>query len=401
MTGTRPAVHQVLATLGYGDAIGHEVLGIQRVLRAAGYESDIFVETADPRLESLTRHYRELVDATHPDNLLLHHFSIGSRASRTAYALPDRMALIYHNITPPEFFAGVHKTLARQCFRGRRELHAYADRCDMALGDSEFNRQDLVELGFPRTDVLPVVPDLAHLDNPADWMVVRQFDDDWTNILFVGRVIANKKIEDVIRSFHAYHTKFNSRSRLIIAGVFSLFERYFAGLTHLVQTLGLEHVHFAGHVSDAELIAYYEVADLFLCASEHEGFCVPLIESFYKQVPVLAYAATAIPATMDGGGVLYHTKDPLHVAALMDAVLSNPDLQDAIIDAQLGAVERLQAKDFDGTLLRFVEQILASPRQGSAHVSYDFWHQFDALERLQETRMFRPSAYMALPEEPT
>ena len=400
MTTTRPAVHQVLATLGYGDAIGHEVLGIQRVLRAAGYESDIFVETADPRLESLTRHYRELVDATHPDNLLLHHFSIGSRASRTAYALPDRMALIYHNITPPEFFAGVHKTLARQCFRGRRELHAYADRCDMALGDSEFNRQDLVDLGFPRTDVLPVVPDLAHLDNPADWMVVRQFDDDWTNILFVGRVIANKKIEDVIRSFHAYHTKFNPRSRLIIAGVFNLFERYFAGLTHLVRTLGLEHVHFAGHVSDAELIAYYEVADLFLCASEHEGFCVPLIESFYKQVPVLAYAATAIPATMDGGGVLYHTKDPLHVAALMDAVLSDPDLQDAIVDAQLDAVDRLQAKDFDGTLLRFVEQILASPRRGSAHVSYDFWHQFDALEQLQETRMFRPSAYMALPEEP-
>ena len=400
MTTTRPAVHQVLATLGYGDAIGHEVLGIQRVLRAAGYESDIFVETADPRLESLTRHYRELVDATHPDNLLLHHFSIGSRASRTAYALPDRMALIYHNITPPEFFAGVHKTLARQCFRGRRELHAYADRCDMALGDSEFNRQDLVDLGFPRTDVLPVVPDLAHLDNPADWMVVRQFDDDWTNILFVGRVIANKKIEDVIRSFHAYHTRFNPRSRLIIAGVFNLFERYFAGLTHLVRTLGLEHVHFAGHVSDAELIAYYEVADLFLCASEHEGFCVPLIESFYKQVPVLAYAATAIPATMDGGGVLYHTKDPLHVAALMDAVLSNPDLQDAIVDAKLDAVDRLQAKDFDGTLLRFVEQILASPRRGAAHVSYDFWHQFDALEQLQETRMFRPSAYMALPEEP-
>ena len=142
-------IHQVLATLGYGDAIGHEVLGIQRVLRAAGYESEIFVETADHRLEPLTRDYRELVDASHPDNLLLHHFSLGSKASRTAFALPDRMALIYHNITPPEYFVGVHRTLARQCFRGRRELRAYADRCDLALGDSEFNRQDLEALGFP------------------------------------------------------------------------------------------------------------------------------------------------------------------------------------------------------------------------------------------------------------
>ena len=120
----RPAVHQVLATLGYGDAIGHEVLAVQRVLRRAGFESDIFVETADRRLEPLTRDYRELIDATHADNLLIHHFSIGSKASRTAFALPDRMALIYHNITPPEYFVGVHRTLAQQCYRGRRELQA-------------------------------------------------------------------------------------------------------------------------------------------------------------------------------------------------------------------------------------------------------------------------------------
>ena len=218
MSASRPAVHQVLATLGYGDAIGHEVLGIQRALRSAGYCSDIFVETVDPRLESLTRDYRELVDASQADNLLLHHFSIGSKASRTAYALPDRMALIYHNITPPEYFAAVHRTLARQCFRGRREIHAYIDRCDLALGDSEFNRQDLESLGFPRTDVLPVVPDLSHLNDPADWFVARQFDDDWTNILFVGRVIGNKKIEDLIRFFHAYQA-FNSRSRLLISAI--------------------------------------------------------------------------------------------------------------------------------------------------------------------------------------
>jgi glycosyltransferase involved in cell wall biosynthesis len=347
----------------------------------------------------LTRDYRELVDASRAENLLLHHFSIGSKASRTAYALPDRMALIYHNITPPEYFAAVHRTLARQCFRGRREIHAYVSRCDLALGDSEFNRQDLELLGFKRTDVLPVVPDLAHLDRAADWFVAKQFDDEWTNVVFVGRVIANKKIEDLIRSFHAYHTRFNPRSRLLIVGVFSVFERYFAALTHLVEELGLANVHFVGHVSDAELIAYYEVADLFLCASEHEGFCVPIVEAFYKQVPVLAYAATAVPSTMDGAGVLYDDKTPLHVASLMDAVLTNSDLQDAIVEGQLQAVGRLQAKDFDGTLRRFVEALLASPRQGEAHVAFDFWHQFDAFEALEEIRQVRPSAFKALPEE--
>ena len=392
-----PAVHQVLATLGYGDAIGHEVLGIQQVLREAGYASDIFVETADRRLEPLTRDYRELVDASHPDNLLLHHFSIGSKASRIAYAIPDRMALIYHNITPPEYFVGIHRPLARQCFRGRRELRAYASRCDLALGDSEFNRADLEGLGFPRTGVLPVVPDFSHLDAAPNRFVADAFDDDWTNILFVGRVIANKKIEDVIRFFHAYQRLFNPRSRLLLVGAFTMFERYWAGLHHLIAELGTSHVHFAGHVTDEELVAYYEVADLFLCASEHEGFCVPIVEAFYQELPVLAYAAAAVPDTMDGAGVLYTSKDPASVAALMEGILSDTALQDRIVEQQRTAVARMVSPDFPGTLLSFVEGVLRAPRQGAPHVTFDFWDQFDAAEELEELRQYRPSIYHALP----
>ena len=145
-----PRVHQVLATLGYGDAIGHEVLGIQRVLRAAGYVSEIFVETADPRLEAQTVDYRDLVGNVTANDVLIHHFSIGSHASRTAYALPGHMVLVYHNITPPEYFVGIHKELVKLCFRGRRELTAYIDRCDLALGDSEYNRRGARGARVPR-----------------------------------------------------------------------------------------------------------------------------------------------------------------------------------------------------------------------------------------------------------
>jgi L-malate glycosyltransferase len=394
------SVHQVLATLGYGDAIGHEVLGIQRVLRGAGYQSEIFVETADYRLEPQTRDYRELVDSSDRDNLLLHHFSLGSKASRTAFALPDRMALIYHNITPPEYFVGVHRMLARQCFRGRRELQAYADRSDLALGDSEFNRQDLEALGFPRTAVLPVVPDFSHLDRQPNMLVAGGFDDEWTNVLFVGRIIPNKKIEDVIRCFHAYRTFFNPRSRLLLVGAQSGFERYVASLHQLAATLGAADIHFVGHVSDEELVAFYDVADVFLCASEHEGFCVPIVEAFYKQVPVVAYAATAVPSTMDGAGVLFQDKDPMHVAGLIDAVASSPALLDAIVDGQLAAVERLLATDFAGTLLDFVNRILSCPRAAPPRVAFDFWEQFDAALRLEELRLYRPAIYKALPEAP-
>ena len=394
---SRGRVHQVLATLGYGDAIGHEVLGIQRVLHRAGFESEIFVETADRRLEHLTTDYREMVGATAPDDVLIHHFSIGSRASRTAYALPGRMALVYHNITPPEYFLGVHKDLVKLCFRGRRELTAYIPRCELALGDSEYNRAELGALGFPATAVLPVVPGFAHLDVAPNRMTAAAFDDGWTNILFVGRVIPNKKLEDVIRTFHVYRTRHNPRSRLLLVGSYSGFEKYLAMLHSLIARLGTPDVHFLGHVSNEELTALYDVADLFLCASEHEGFCVPLIESFYKQVPVLAFAATAVPATMDGGGVLYHTKDPQEVARLMAAILDDADVEDAIVGSQDAALERLRRRDFAGTLLGFVDRLLAAPPRPAPEVPYDFWPMFDQAERLEELRQFRPAIYRALP----
>jgi glycosyltransferase involved in cell wall biosynthesis len=390
------AVHQVLATLGYGDAIGHEVLGIQRVLRAAGCDSEIFVETADPRLEQLTYDYRDLVDASRPDNLLLHHFSIGSRASRVAFALPDRMALIYHNITPPQYFVGVHDALVELCWKGRRELGAYVERCDLALGDSEFNRAELAAIGFPRTGVLPVVPDFSHLDVTPDFHVAAAFDDEWTNLLFVGRVIPNKRIEDLIRIFHAYKTRINPRSRLLLVGSYGGFEKYLALLQGMMAELGTSDVHFAGHVSDEELAAYYQVADLFLCASEHEGFCVPLVEAFHMRVPVVAYAASAVPATLDGGGVLYEDRDPHRVALLVDALLSDRALHDRVLNAQDASLARLLARDFRGTLLGFVDQIARSPRVAAPKVTFDFWDQLAAYERLEDLRMFRPGIYKAL-----
>jgi glycosyltransferase involved in cell wall biosynthesis len=398
--GGRPRVHQVLATLGYGDAIGHEVLGIQRVLQRAGYDSEIFVETADPRLEHLTVDYRDLVRAVSPADLLIHHFSIGSRASRTAYALPGRMALVYHNITPPEYFIGVHKDLVKLCFRGRRELTAYTGRCELALGDSEYNRQELEALGFRSTGVLPVVPGFEHLDGTPDHILAAGFDDGWTNVVFVGRVIPNKKFEDVIGAFHAYRTRHNPRSRLLLIGSYSGFERYLAMLQALIARLGTPDVHFLGHVSNEEPTALYDVADLFLCASEHEGFCVPIIEAFYKRVPVLAYAATAVPATMDGGGVLYDTKDAFEIARLMEAVLDDTRIEAAVLQSQDAALQRLRGRDFDATLLRFVDAALAAPPRDAPEVAWDFWQQFDQFERLEELRQFRPALYRALPIDP-
>ena len=397
----KPEVHQVLATLSYGDAIGNEVLAIQRVLCEAGFRSEIFVGTADARLEHLTRDYRDLPAFSRPDHVLIHHFSLGSRASRIAFALPDRMVLVYHNVTPPEYFVDIHPLLVRECYRGRRELSAYAKRCDLGLGDSEFNRQELVEMGFPDTGVLPVVPGFAHLDVPPDRRLLGEFDDELTNVVFVGRLVPNKRIDDVIRIFAAYQRFFNPRSRLLIVGSQAGFERYYTLLQSLVARLGVQRVHMLGHVTNNELAACYDMADAFLCASEHEGFCVPLVEAFWKGVPVLAYAAAAVPATMDGAGVLFTTKDPYEVASLLNEVASNAPLREAIVDAQDQALARLMAHDFRGTLLGFVERFLSSPPRARHLVSEDFWEQVDATERYEELLAYRPALGHALPKEPT
>lgn len=392
----RPRVHQVLATLSYGDAIGNEVLGIQRVLRADGYTSDIFVETAHPRLESLTRDYRELQASVGADDLLIHHFSIGSKASRISYALPARMLLVYHNITPPEYFVGVNKELVEQCYLGRRELTLYARRAELAAGDSEFNRQELEGLGFSPTAVLPVVPDFSHLDVAPNAFAVRDFDDDWTNVLFVGRVIPNKRFDDLIRFFHAYKTRYNPRSRLLLVGSSVGFENYRTQLLRLIGRLGTQDVYMPGHITNEELAAFYDVGDLFLSASEHEGFCVPLIEAFYKEIPVLAYAAAAVPWTMHGGGVLYGDKDPAAVAALMDAVVSDEAMREKVLESQETALQCLLREDFSGTLLRLVRQALEAPHREPS-VAFDFWQQVDTYERLKALKKRRPALFEALP----
>ncbi len=391
------AIDQVLATLGYGDAIGNEALGIQRALVAAGYDSRIYVQTADPRVEDLTEDYRDLIDDSHPDRILIHHFSLGSRASRVAYALPDRMMLVYHNITPPHYFRDVNVTLMQQCFDGRRELRAWAERCDLAVGDSTFNQSELDALGFPRTGVLPVVPDFAHLDVQPDWSLAGQFDDDATNVLFVGRLIPNKKIEDLVRTFAVYRRRYDPGARLLVVGAHSGFDDYHASIATLIRDLRISGVHLLDHVTNEELTALYDVTDLFLSASEHEGYCVPLVEAFWKRIPVVAFAATAVPATMDGGGVLYDRKDPRHVASIINAILQDPAMEDGILRAQDAALARIRAHDFSKTLLRLIDRVRATPRVPAWNVDSDFWRQFDRAEALEALKERRPSAYEALP----
>jgi glycosyltransferase involved in cell wall biosynthesis len=346
------AIHQLSVSAAYGDAIGGEIFTVRDALRDAGYESDVFVELVDARMAGEVRPYQEYREVSHPDNVVLLHFSLGSKVSALAREIDDRMVLIYHNITPAEWFAPYALGIARDCQRGRLELAALAGRAALALGDSEYNRQELEELGFAPTGVLPLIVDLARLDGPADPLVLDRFDDGRTNLLFVGRCVPNKRIEDLLRAYAYYRRCIDHRSRLIVVGEYRSFVLYFDALQALAGELGLDDVHFTGHVSQAELNAYYRVADCFVCASEHEGFCVPVFEAMYRGLPVVAYSAAAIPYSTGRGVLLLSDKDPALFAETVHQVLTDAGLRERLLARQRRALESLDRDRLVGELMR-------------------------------------------------
>ena len=184
-------VHQFSTSLTYGDAISDEMLEIQSILRDHGYSSEIFVRQFDPRSAGAVKDYREYPKWSAPGNIVIFHFSIGSPVSKMFVRIPDRKMMIYHNITPAEFFLDAHRTLTRECYHGRLEISLFREKIDLALGDSEFNRQELAALGYRNTGVLPILMNFAKFQGPDDSIARALFDDDRTTLLFVGRAIPN------------------------------------------------------------------------------------------------------------------------------------------------------------------------------------------------------------------
>jgi glycosyltransferase involved in cell wall biosynthesis len=299
------------------------------------------------------------------DTVCLFHFSIGSAASRLIHRAPDRLVCVYHNITPGEWFLGFHPHLAGLCYHGRRELAAFAARTELGLADSEFNRRELQHAGYARTAVLPIVQDLAAFDSPPAAVSRRMWADGRVNVLFVGRIIPNKKIDDLIRAFALYQRHLHAHSRLLLVGDYRGHERYFDRLQEMVRALGVQEVVFTGHVDDDDLRAAYAAADVFLCLSEHEGYCVPLVEAMASSVPVVAYDAGAVAETLRGGGLLLREKDPATVAETVHAVLTRDGLRHALLETQARAVEGIRGTDFRALLLERLAPVLERGASGT------------------------------------
>ena len=350
-------IHQFLTSYSYGDAIGNEVLEIRDFLRSQGYQSEIFAHFYHPKYADQIINYREYDRYSDKDNIIIFHFSIGSPVTRKFLQVPDKKVIIYHNITPHHFFLDYHRVLAKDCYKGRVELKNLAGKVDLALGDSRYNEQELIDAGFTNTGVLPLVMNFDKFQQPVVPVLEELFNDGKTNILYVGRIIPNKKVEDVIKCFHFFQKHFNGNARLFIVGEYRGFERYLAALQSLVSELEIKNVFFTGHIPDEELISYFKLAHLYLHMSEHEGFCAPVPESFYLNIPVIAFNAGAVKETMNNGGLLVNQKDFIGIAALMDRVLTDFTLKEKILVSQQKALEKYAKNKTGRILLEYIKKM--------------------------------------------
>ncbi len=335
-------VHQFHPTVSYGDAISNQILSLQGLLREMGYRSEVFCEQLPIQFEGRARQIGRYDCYSSAQNILLLHFSLAYSPDVISWLarLPDRKVIVYHNITPHEYFAGINDVYLGAARAGREQLEQLRCVVDAGWGVSAFNCEELENYGWSRPGVLPIIFDPERYRLRPHRGVLKQLENG-LNVLFVGRVSPNKCLEDLILTFYYLKALGRSDARLLLVGSARGMEPYLEYLQALARKLGLSDVIFTGHVSNAELVAYYRCADVYLSMSEHEGFGVPLLESMHFDVPVIAYKAAAVPETLGGSGILVKEKDHPRVAGLICLLDEDKELQ-----AQIVTGERRRLQDF-------------------------------------------------------
>ena len=354
----RMRADQWLPAAHHGDAIGDEALSFRNALRRAGFVSDIFALNVDDDVRGDFLTFSERPEPSREDLVLLH-FALPSPLTDAFREVRCRKLLIYHNITPAEYFTGLDEELVRIAWKGREELASLADVADFAVGDSEFNRLELEKMGYRCTGVVPILMNFERYEGEPNPVLLEMLDDGRTNFLFVGRVFPNKRHEDLVRLAFFYKKYVSENFRFWLVGKAGRMVRYQQAVEALAESWGLRsnELAFVGHLSWDDLLACYHRADLFISMSEHEGFGVPLVESMLLGVPVMAYAAGAVPDTLGDAGVIFHKKNYEELAEMAHVLTTESRFKDSVLAAQTRRVEHFRPNRVETEFLGFIEEV--------------------------------------------
>jgi glycosyltransferase involved in cell wall biosynthesis len=341
-------LHQFVPNFAAGDAIGVHVRLTQDALRAAGWESEIFYDDAQAAVKKLGRHFTtwdRAADGRNGDAWILFQLSTGSRMTPFLLEQDVPFGVYFHNITPPLFFERWEPGAAENLRTALAEMRRLAPSARFAIANSTFSEGELVGAGYSPTAVSPVLLDPKELAGTPNARLLQRLQKETagggTRWLFIGRVAPNKCQHDVLAAFAVYREVYDPRARLTLVGGRTS-NVYYRSLELLADELGVgAAVEFTDTISHEEKLACYRAADVFVCLSEHEGFKVPAVEAMHFGIPVVAYAATAVPETVADAGVLLPTKDPLVVAAAVDRVMTDDPLRTSLVEAG-----RRRAEDF-------------------------------------------------------
>ncbi|OVE76371.1 hypothetical protein BVX97_01145 [bacterium E08(2017)] len=353
-------IHQFVAGFTNGDAISNEARVLRDIFQSWGYKSEIFSEQKRilPEIRHEARDVSEYAAEAKPDDIVLLHLSIGSQVNEAFLNIPSRRAILYHNVTPSNYLELINKQMANSLSLGRTQIKALAGSAEVNMADSQYNADELAEAGYKDVKVLPLVLDLDKLTDSIDKKTMNKYGDHIVNIVFVGRCVPNKKIEDVITAFYYFNKYIEPNSRLIHVGSYAGTERYYHLLLSQIKELNTDKVFFTKSIPQPQLNAVYKSADLFLSMSEHEGFCIPLIESMVHDVPILAYAAAAVPETLDGSGVLFKEKDYEAVAEMMGRIVKDKPFREAVLKGQQERIARYRNRDLEAELKTHLAPLL-------------------------------------------
>ncbi|MGH9042175.1 MAG: glycosyltransferase family 4 protein [Acidimicrobiia bacterium] len=358
------ALHQFLPSFAAGDAIGHHVRRVQRVLREAGYESEIFADEIQPSVRRLARPYQEFTPPANGEpTRLLYHLSTGSPMAGYVAGTGQPLAVYYHNITPARFFERWEPEATGRVRGARSQLRQLAGPSRFAMANSAYSAGELTEAGYANVSVVPVLVDFDEYDVPPDPAALdrlrRAADAGGATWLFVGRLAPNKCQHDVIGAFALYRELFDPKARLhLIGGRTSML--YWEGLRLLAEELGCAGaVELTDVLTFPEVLAHYRTADVFVSLSEHEGFCVPLLEAMHFGVPVVALGASAVAETVADAGLVLPDNDPVTVACAAHRVLTDDGLRAQLVGAGHRRVEHFSFENNRKRLLSAVEEGLA------------------------------------------